>query len=108
MERFSLPNKTAWLREDHNIIRLKNIKSKPKLIGLFLVVGLIPLAVVGFYAATSATAALDEASFARLRAVRDIKTGQIASYFEERKGDIDLLTNVVVSLQQEGFAGLRE
>lgn len=89
------------------MIRLKNIKLKPKLVGLFLIVGLLPLAVVGFYAASSATAALDDASFAQLRAVRDIKAGQISSYFEERKGDIDVLMNVVVSLQQEGFVRLR-
>ena len=30
---------------------LKNIKMKPKLIGLFLIVGIIPLALVGFWAA---------------------------------------------------------
>ncbi|MDA3951233.1 MAG: methyl-accepting chemotaxis protein, partial [Spirochaeta sp.] len=90
------------------MIRLKNIKLKPKLIGLFLVVGLIPLAVVGFYAATSATAALDEASFAQLRAVRDIKAGQISSYFEERAGDLHVLTNTVETFVETGEVAVAE
>ena len=86
---------------------LKNLKLKPKLILLFLIVGLVPLAVVGVYSARQASGALMDAQFAQLRAVRDIKAGQINGYFDERKSDIDVLMNVVVSLQQEGFAGIR-
>ncbi|MDA3949580.1 MAG: hypothetical protein PF508_10145 [Spirochaeta sp.] len=97
----------ADVLEEKIMIKLKNIKLKPKLISLFLMVGLIPLAGVGYYAATSATAALDDASFGQLRAVRDIKAGQITSYFEEREGDMDVLVDTVASLRQEGFSGLR-
>jgi len=39
---------------------LKNVKMKPKLIELFLVVGIIPLALVGLWAANLVTAALME------------------------------------------------
>ena len=39
---------------------LKNVNMKPKLIGLFLIVGILPLAVVGFWAANLATGALME------------------------------------------------
>jgi methyl-accepting chemotaxis protein len=86
---------------------LKNLKLKPKLILLFLIVGLVPLAVVGIYSARQASGALMDAQFAQLRAVRDIKAAQITGYFEERKSDIDVLMNVVVSLEKEGFAGIR-
>ena len=86
---------------------LKNLKLKPKLILLFLIVGLVPLAVVGVYSARQASGALMDAQFAQLRAVRDIKAAQITGYFEERKSDIDVLMNVVVSLEKEGFTGIR-
>ena len=90
------------------MMTLKNIKLKPKLIGLFLVVGLIPLAVVGFYAATSASDALEEASFSQLRAVRDIKAGQIAGYFEERAGDLVVLTQTVETFVESEAVNIAE
>ncbi|MCP4714929.1 MAG: hypothetical protein GY868_07420, partial [Deltaproteobacteria bacterium] len=50
---------------------------KPKLIGLFLIVGIIPLAITGWWSAQLATEALMEKSYGQLEAVRGIKKGQI-------------------------------
>lgn len=87
---------------------IKNVKLKPKLIGLFLIVGLVPLAVVGFYAAQSAATALNDAAIAQLRAVRDIKQNQIASYFEERAGDLGVLTDTVGTFVEGGTVAVED
>ncbi|MFW6373624.1 MAG: hypothetical protein ACOC3W_07990 [Thermodesulfobacteriota bacterium] len=50
---------------------------KPKLIGLFLLTGLIPLVVVGVWSSILGTDALMEKSYEELRALREIKKGQI-------------------------------
>ncbi|MFO7780430.1 MAG: hypothetical protein R6W94_02255, partial [Spirochaetia bacterium] len=63
------------------MFRLKDIKLKPKLISLFLLVGLVPLAVVGFWSSNMSGNALMSDSYAQLRAIRDIKSNQVESYF---------------------------
>ena len=83
-------------------MQIKNVKLKPKLIALFLIVGLIPLAVVGIYAALTATTALEDAARAQLRAVRDIKATQIESYFDEREGDLGVLVSTVGTFADAG------
>lgn len=69
------------------MFRLKNIKLKPKLIALFLIVGLVPLVVVGFLASSIAEESLVNQSYEQLEAVRDIKKHQIEGFFIERQGD---------------------
>ncbi len=66
----------------------KNVKMKPKLIGLFLLVGVIPLALVGFWSAIQSTKSLMDQSFNQLTAIREIKKIQIEKYFAEREGDM--------------------
>ena len=88
------------------MIRLKNIKMKPKLIGLFLIVGLIPLAVVGWWSARLATTALMEKSYAQLTSVRNIKKAQIDKYFAERAGDMGVLLETVNMFLQAGYKQL--
>ena len=46
---------------------------KPKLIGLFLLAGIVPLVIVGWWSANLATDALMEKSYGQLEAVRGIK-----------------------------------
>ncbi len=75
------------------MIKLKNIKMKPKLIGLFLVVGLIPLALIGWISKNTADDALMKKSFAQLEAIRDIKKSQVESFFSERMGDARVLAD---------------
>ena len=61
--------------------RLKDIKMKPKLIGLFLIVGIIPLVIVGWWASRLTTESLMEKSFGQLESVRGIKKAQIDHEF---------------------------
>jgi len=88
------------------MIRLNNIKMKPKLIGLFLLVGLIPLAIVGWWSSDKATEALMKKSYGQLTATREIKKAQIESFFAERKGDMGVLRETVATLRTEAIAKL--
>jgi methyl-accepting chemotaxis protein len=88
------------------MLRLKDIKMKPKLTGLFLLVGIIPLAIVGYWASSLATEALMDKSFGQLESVRGIKKAQIEKFFEERKGDMGVLMETVNTLRSEAIAKL--
>ena len=88
------------------MFKLKNVKLKPKLIALFLLVGVVPLAVVGIWSATLSTDALMESEFKQLRALRDVKEGQLTDYFRDRRIDLQVLTHTVESLQNEALGKL--
>ena len=88
------------------MIRFKNIKMKPKLLGLLLIVGIVPLALVGWWSSKLATEALMKQSFGQLENVREIKRGQIKSFFAERQGDIGVLAETVSTLRREAFLKL--
>lgn len=79
---------------------------KPKLTGLFLLVGIIPLAIVGYWASSLATNALMEKSFGQLESVRGIQKAQIEKFFGERKGDMGVLMETVGTLRNEAFEKL--
>ncbi len=83
------------------MIKLKDIKMKPKLIGLFLAVGLVPLIIVGWYSSKLASDSLMEKSAAQLEAVRGIKKAQIEKFFEERKSDMGVLVETVGTLRKD-------
>ncbi|MGR3296089.1 MAG: methyl-accepting chemotaxis protein, partial [Candidatus Bathyanammoxibius sp.] len=85
------------------MFNLKDVKMKPKLIGLFLAVGIIPLALVGFWSATQSTKSLTDQSFNQLTAIREIKKSQIEKYFAEREGDMGVLIETVGTLRKESF-----
>lgn len=89
------------------MLRLRDIKLRPKLIGLFLIVGIVPIAVVGIWSANRASAALMEKSYAQLVNVRDIKRGQIEAFFEERHSDLEVVTEMVANLEENAFDRLR-
>jgi len=82
---------------------LKNIRIKPKLISLFLIVGLIPLAIVAWFALQQAEDALMETSFNQLEAVRDIKKNQIKDYFQGIESNVDSLEATLGNIQTEAF-----
>lgn len=52
------------------MIKLKNIKMKPKLIGIFLLVGMIPLIGVGWWSSHLAKQSLMEDAYGQLEAMR--------------------------------------
>jgi len=67
---------------------LKDIRMKPKLITLFLLIGLLPLAVVGWWANQHATEALLEKSYAQLESIRAIKKSAVERYFQQIENQI--------------------
>ncbi len=74
-------------------ITIKNIKIKPKLIGAFLIVGLIPLVVIGYLSMEKAKSGLMKQAFNQLESVQQIKQNQIKTFFQERIGDSKVLAD---------------
>ncbi len=87
-------------------LRLKDIRMKPKLISLFLAVGILPLALVGWWAVRTASNSLMEKSYNQLESVRGVKKAQIESYFQERAGDMGVLVETVNTLREEAVEKL--
>ena len=65
-----------------------------KLISFFLLMAIIPAAVIGYTSYTNAQSALQEQAFNTLEAVGTLKYNQIESYFGERVGDIFVLSEM--------------
>jgi methyl-accepting chemotaxis protein len=65
------------------MIKLSDIRLKPRLITLFVLVGLIPLVVTGLQGFLVGKDALEAKSIQQLEAVRDIKKAQIEGYFRD-------------------------
>ncbi|MGN7610841.1 methyl-accepting chemotaxis protein [Magnetococcales bacterium HHB-1] len=85
------------------MVALHNIKMKPKLITLFLLASLLPLAFLSWFSSSKSSEALRQANFNQLEAVREIKKSQIEGYFKERKGDMGVLVETVGTLRKEAF-----
>jgi len=85
------------------MLKIRDIKMKPKLIGMFLLIGLIPLILVGGWAAEVASEAMMTSAYDRLRAMRDVKKNQIERFFVERRGDMSVLVETVGKLRDEAF-----
>ncbi|MBU8932793.1 MAG: HAMP domain-containing protein [candidate division Zixibacteria bacterium] len=81
----------------------KNLKINTKLIAIFLLIGLIPLGLVGISTLNTSTDALEGAAFNQLSSLRDVKKGQIEKFFGEREGDMGVLTETVGTLRLEAF-----
>ncbi|MBU0972132.1 MAG: cache domain-containing protein, partial [Proteobacteria bacterium] len=79
---------------------------KPKLIGLFLLIGLIPMVLGGWQAGNLATKALMKKSFEELEAVRQIKKHQVETYFAQSQSDLRVLVETVSTLRKEALAKL--
>ena len=89
----------------------KKTKLSTKMLGAFVVVGLVPFAVIGLYSMNKSTSALSKATYNQLISVRDIKKTQIEQYFKERQGDMSVLVETVGTLRKEAFdklAALRD
>ncbi len=85
------------------MFNLKNLKTKPKLIALFLIIGLLPLTIIGVWSINLATDSLMEKSYDQLESVREIKKTQIEKYFNERQGDMGVLVETVGTLRTEAL-----
>ena len=88
------------------MLSLNDIKIKPKLIGLFLLVGIIPLAIATAVAFNKASGTIETQAYNQLGAARDVKKAQIEQFFAERQGDMGVLMETVATLRSEAFAKL--
>ena len=99
------------------MLKFSDVRMKPKLITLFLLVGVIPLAIAAWLSYGQAGSALDDAeelsrkslekqAFNQLIALRDVKKKQIEQYFSERQGDMSVLVETVETLRAEAFSKL--
>lgn len=88
------------------MISFQDIKIGPKLIAAFLVIGLVPFAIIGLISLNSSSNALHQASFNQLEAVRAIKKAQIESFFAERQGDMGVLIETVGTMRTTAFSKL--
>ncbi|MCB2211717.1 HAMP domain-containing protein [bacterium] len=84
---------------------LNSLRMKPKLIILFMVVGLVPVFVVSWLSLHRASDALMEKSFDQLTAIRAAKVVQIEDYFDLRMADIKVYANnTAVAMAADRFA----
>ncbi len=88
------------------MVKLRDIKMKPKLMFLFVVVGIVPLALISWWGSRLSTQALMQKSYGQLEAVREIKKNQIEKFFNERKGDMGALIETVSTLRKDTFEKL--
>ncbi|MCK5148882.1 methyl-accepting chemotaxis protein [bacterium] len=70
---------------------IKDIKMKPKLVGGFLLAGIIPLLIITLIVANKTKEAMVHDAFNNLEAVQAIKKSQIENFFKERKGDAEVV-----------------
>jgi methyl-accepting chemotaxis protein len=71
---------------------LKNIKLGPKLLISFVLVGLLPIAIIGVISSSATRNALNQAAFEKLQAVKQTRKDQIESYFRQVLRDLETLT----------------
>jgi methyl-accepting chemotaxis protein len=76
-------------------MKFRDLSLAPKLIILFLAVSLIPLVGFGFYSIMNLRDQLLNSRYGQLDSIREIKKGQIESYFSERKGDMQVLSDLI-------------
>ncbi len=85
---------------------LNQLKLKPKLLTLFLLVGIIPFTVIGLISLNQASTTLERQSFSQLEAVRGIKEEEIQRFFSSRHGDMNVLKETADTLRAEAFQRL--
>jgi methyl-accepting chemotaxis protein len=78
-----------------------------KLIVAFLIVGVIPFAVIGTVSLLKTSGALSNQAFAQLEAVREIKKTQVEGLFSRLQQDMNGLMQTVAALKQAAFDKLR-
>ncbi len=84
-----------------------NMKLGTKLLIFFLIVGVIPFATIGVISLVKSSGALSKQAFNQLTGVREIKKSQIERFFDEREGDMGVLTETVGTLRKEAFDKLK-
>ena len=85
---------------------LRDWKLGTKLLLAFLLVGVLPAAVIGLFALSNSSEALSNSAFNQLDGVREIKKAQIENFFAERRGDMGVLLETAGALRAEGIRKL--
>jgi len=71
--------------------KLADLRMRPKLVILFVLTGIIPLLIAGYYGSQLASQALMKKSFSQLTAVQTIRTGQLEAVFSQRSTELRML-----------------
>ena len=82
---------------------MKNMSLRVKLLVAFLAVGLIPFGVIAAVSYVKSSGALSQQAFGQLEGVRGIKKNQIENLFNERRGDMGVLVEMVGHVATGGF-----
>ena len=95
------------------MVSIRNIHMRPKLVALFLLIGISALVVTGFWASRQAEQALLEKSYDQLESVREIKRQAVERYFTHIQNQILTFSEnsmVVEAMRelQEVFPNFRE
>ena len=72
---------------------LKKIKLTPKLIGIFIMAGILPLIILGVTSNIIVRKALTEQAFNQLRAIQSGKKSQMLKMFKGNLNDINEMLN---------------
>mgnify|MGYP002818049865 CR=1 FL=1 len=83
--------------------KMLSLRIGSKLIAAFLLIGIAPFAVIGLVALDRSSEALHKQAFGQLESVRGIKKVQISKFFDERRGDLGVLTDMVGAFRREAF-----
>nr|CRH05502.1 Putative chemotaxis methyl-accepting receptor, signalling [Candidatus Magnetococcus massalia] len=87
-------------------MHINDIPFKPKLLGLFMLIGLLPMILVAVVTDHLASDALVDEAYGKLVSIRQIKRAQIERFFAERQGDMGVLVETAATLRSEAFAKL--
>ncbi len=80
---------------------------RTRLLIAFLLVSLIPLAVISVISVKTSAMALSDQTFEQLDSLRELKKAQILKMFEEHRHDMNILMETVATLKQSAFDKLR-
>lgn len=75
------------------MIRFADFRIRPKLVGLLVITGVIPMMIAVYFSSRLAAEALIEKSFDGLTTIQSIRKGNIEDFFNERLADIDVLAD---------------
>jgi len=82
------------------------MKLRSKLIVAFLLVGIVPFAIVALISLNKTIVALEEGAFNQLKGLRAVKQSQIEAFFHQREGDTQVLVETTTTMMEEGFRKL--
>ena len=79
------------------------MKLGTKLLLSFLLIGLLPFAVIGTVSLVKSSGELSKQSFQKLESIRQIKKNQVEDFFDQRRADMGAMIENIEKIQNEGF-----